>query len=113
MNNPIMPRGGCNSLLFYPFPVRHPGAGMRHKADDGLKVFGYQDARATRTAFGAFQERIGVCRDYAHLAIALCRCMNIPGRYVNGYLGDIDVPILDPMDFSASRGSRCIWAAVG
>jgi transglutaminase-like putative cysteine protease len=64
-------------------------------------VFGYLDARATRTAFEAFQERIGVCRDYAHLAIALCRCMNIPARYVNGYLGDIGVPILDPMDFSA------------
>ena len=64
-------------------------------------VFGYQNARATRTAFEAYQERVGVCRDYAHLAIALCRSMNIPARYVNGYLGDIGVPILDPMDFSA------------
>ena len=64
-------------------------------------VFGYLDASATRTAFEAYQEGIGVCRDYAHLAIALCRCMNIPARYVNGYLGDIGVPILDPMDFSA------------
>jgi transglutaminase-like putative cysteine protease len=63
--------------------------------------FGYHNARSTRTAFEAYQEGIGVCRDYAHLAIALCRCMNIPARYVNGYLGDIGVPIVDPMDFSA------------
>jgi transglutaminase-like putative cysteine protease len=63
--------------------------------------FGYGDARSTRTAFEAYEECKGVCRDYAHLAIALCRCMNIPARYVNGYLGDIGVPIVDPMDFSA------------
>ncbi|HZX99710.1 MAG TPA: transglutaminase family protein, partial [Dermatophilaceae bacterium] len=55
-----------------------------------------------RTAFDAFNERRGVCRDYAHLAIALCRCMNIPARYCTGYLGDIGVPPADePMDFSA------------
>ena len=59
------------------------------------------NARSTRTAFEAHQERVGVCRDFAHLAITLCRCMNIPARYVNGYLGDIGVPIVDPMDFSA------------
>jgi transglutaminase-like putative cysteine protease len=64
-------------------------------------TFGYRDARSTRTALEAYEERIGVCRDYAHLAIAFCRCMNIPARYVNGHLGDIGVPILDPMDFSA------------
>lgn len=64
--------------------------------------FGYQFARATRTAAEAYQERIGVCRDYAHLTIALCRCLNIPARYVNGYLGDIGVPVDPaPMDFSA------------
>jgi transglutaminase-like putative cysteine protease len=63
--------------------------------------FGYMDARSTRTASEAYDERIGVCRDYAHLAITFCRCMNIPARYVNGYLGDIGVPIVDPMDFSA------------
>jgi len=68
---------------------------------NGHITFGYQNARATRTAFEAYQERVGVCRDYAHLAIALCRCMNIPARYINGYLGDIGVPIVDPMDFSA------------
>jgi transglutaminase-like putative cysteine protease len=64
-------------------------------------VFDYQNARSTRTAYEAYEERTGVCRDYAHLAIALCRCMNIPARYVNGYLGDIGVPVRDPMDFSA------------
>lgn len=63
--------------------------------------FGYETARATRTAMEAYEERVGVCRDYAHLAITFCRCMNIPARYVNGHLGDIGVPILDPMDFSA------------
>lgn len=65
-------------------------------------TFGYQYARATRTAFEAHQERTGVCRDFAHLAIALCRCMNIPARYATGYLGDIGVPAVPaPMDFSA------------
>ena len=63
--------------------------------------FGYQYARATRTAFEGYQERVGVCRDFAHLAVALCRCMNIPARYCTGYLGDIGVPLSpDPMDFS-------------
>lgn len=65
-------------------------------------TFGYQHARATRTAAEAFEERVGVCRDFAHLTIALCRCLNIPARYVNGYLGDIGVPKdAAPMDFSA------------
>jgi transglutaminase-like putative cysteine protease len=65
-------------------------------------TFGYQFARSTRTAFEAHQERVGVCRDFAHLSIALCRCMNIPARYATGYLGDIGVPpVAAPMDFSA------------
>ena len=65
-------------------------------------TFGYPDARSTRTAWEAYQERRGVCRDFAHLAVALCRCMNIPARYCTGYLGDIGVPPADaPMDFSA------------
>jgi transglutaminase-like putative cysteine protease len=64
--------------------------------------FGYQHARATRTAVEAHEEGRGVCRDYAHLAITLCRAMNIPARYCTGYLGDIGVPVMDaPMDFSA------------
>mgnify|MGYP002628079905 CR=1 FL=1 len=65
-------------------------------------TFGYEHARATRTAWEAFNEGVGVCRDYAHLAIAFCRCMNIPARYCTGYLGDIGVPPpYGPMDFSA------------
>jgi transglutaminase-like putative cysteine protease len=64
--------------------------------------FGYCYARSTRTAEQAHDERVGVCRDYAHLAVTLCRAMNIPARYCNGYLGDIGVPASDaPMDFSA------------
>jgi transglutaminase-like putative cysteine protease len=54
--------------------------------------FGYHNARATRTAWEAFNERAGVCRDYAHLAVTLCRCMNIPARYCTGYLGDMGTP---------------------
>ena len=64
--------------------------------------FGYGYARSTRTAAQAHDEQVGVCRDFAHLAITLCRCLNIPARYVNGYLGDIGVPEDPaPMDFSA------------
>jgi len=63
--------------------------------------FGYQFARATKSASEAYNERQGVCRDYAHLAITFCRCLNIPARYCTGYLGDIGVPPVDaPMDFS-------------
>lgn len=63
--------------------------------------FDYMQARATRTAYEVWQERIGVCRDFAHLGVAFCRCLNIPARYVNGHLGDIGVPVAGPMDFSA------------
>jgi transglutaminase-like putative cysteine protease len=64
--------------------------------------FGYEHARSDRTAWEAHEEGVGVCRDFAHLAIALCRCMNIPARYCTGYLGDIGVPPdPSPMDFSA------------
>lgn len=64
--------------------------------------FGYEHARPTRTAGEGHAEQVGVCRDYAHLAVALCRCMNIPARYCTGYLGDIGVPFSPaPMDFSA------------
>jgi transglutaminase-like putative cysteine protease len=65
-------------------------------------TFGYDYADPTRTAWTAHQQRHGVCRDYVHLAVTLCRCMNIPARYCTGYLGDIGVPASDePMDFSA------------
>jgi transglutaminase-like putative cysteine protease len=64
--------------------------------------FGYQHASPTKTAWDAHAERRGVCRDFAHLAITLCRCMNVPARYCTGYLGDIGVPSdPEPMDFSA------------
>ena len=65
-------------------------------------TFGYHFARNTRTAHQGFQERVGVCRDFAHLAVTLCRAVNVPARYCTGYLGDIGVPPVDaPMDFSA------------
>jgi transglutaminase-like putative cysteine protease len=68
--------------------------------------FGYPHARPTRTAAEGLEERLGVCRDFTHLSIALCRAMNIPARYCNGYLGDIGVPPDPaPMDFNA-------WAEV-
>ena len=64
--------------------------------------FDYNAARATRTAVEGWRERVGVCRDYTHLAVTLCRCMNIPARYCTGYLGDIGIPPVPyPMDFSA------------
>lgn len=63
--------------------------------------FDYALARNTRTASQGFYEQVGVCRDYAHLAIALCRCMNVPARYCTGYLGDFGVPEIGEMDFSA------------
>ena len=64
--------------------------------------FSYPTAQPTRTANDALQEKIGVCRDFTHLAVTLCRCLNIPARYCNGYLGDIGVaPDPAPMDFNA------------
>lgn len=64
--------------------------------------FDYQQADKTRTAHGAYMQQVGVCRDFTHLAVTFCRCMNIPARYCTGYLGDIGVPPMDaPMDFSA------------
>ena len=65
-------------------------------------TFSYAQARSTRTALEVFTERVGVCRDFQHLAITFCRCLNIPARYTAGYLGDIGVPPAPyPMDFSA------------
>lgn len=64
-------------------------------------TFGYEHSSPTKTAFQVFHERKGVCRDYAHLAITLCRCLNIPARYCTGYLGDIGMPPpYAPMDFA-------------
>ena len=64
-------------------------------------TFGYKFGRSTKTASEAQQEKTGVCRDFAHLAIAFCRAMNIPARYASGYLGDIGVPYSGPGDFCA------------
>ena len=65
-------------------------------------TFGYEHARATKTAWETFNEGNGVCRDYTHLAIAFCRCMNIPARYCTGYLSDIGIPPpYGPNDFAA------------
>ena len=64
-------------------------------------TFGYEHARPDKTAWNGYQEQQGVCRDFAHLAITLCRCMNIPARYCTGYLGDIRIPLVPgPMDFA-------------
>jgi transglutaminase-like putative cysteine protease len=64
-------------------------------------TFGYPFASPTLTALNVFADRKGVCRDFQHLAITFCRCLNIPARYATGYLGDIGVPFVPPMDFSA------------
>ncbi len=65
-------------------------------------TFGYEHSRATRTAYEAYAEGRGVCRDYAHLALAFCRCLNIPARYCTGYISDIGLPPpYAPMDFAA------------
>jgi transglutaminase-like putative cysteine protease len=64
-------------------------------------AFNYKMARSTKTAMDVYSERVGVCRDYQHLAVTLTRCMNIPARYVTGYIGDIRVPYSGPGDFSA------------
>jgi transglutaminase-like putative cysteine protease len=63
--------------------------------------FSYATARPTKSALDVFTERVGVCRDFQHLAITFCRALNIPARYATGYLGDIGVPYAGPMDFSA------------
>lgn len=64
--------------------------------------FGYEHARSTKTAYDTYTEAKGVCRDFTHLALTFCRCLNIPARYATGYLGDIGVPASPcPMDFSA------------
>jgi transglutaminase-like putative cysteine protease len=65
-------------------------------------TFGYEFSNPTRTALGVYTERVGVCRDFQHLAITFCRALNIPARYATGYLGDIGVVLPpSPMDFSA------------
>ena len=64
-------------------------------------AFNYNAARPTKTAMDVLTERVGVCRDFQHLAITFTRCQNIPARYVTGYIGDIRRPFSGPGDFSA------------
>jgi transglutaminase-like putative cysteine protease len=115
----VMPRGNSwDTRMFRACPFRRQRSGTILSVDAYWKGwsllkaildythdrirFSYPNARDERTAFEAHEERTGVCRDFAHLAIALCRCMNIPARYCTGYLGDIGVPADPaPMDFSA------------
>ena len=94
-----------SDLAWSLFGNTEPGWGRVQAICDyahGRLTFGYEHADPTRTAHDAHTGRYGVCRDFAHLAVTLCRCMNIPARYCTGYLGDIGVPPSDtPMDFSA------------
>ena len=94
-----------SDLAWYLFGATPPGWARVQAILDYVHArirFDYQQARSTRTAYEGHEERVGVCRDFAHLAVAFCRCMNIPARYCTGYLGDIGVPLSpDPMDFSA------------
>jgi transglutaminase-like putative cysteine protease len=64
-------------------------------------TFDYNKASPSKSAYDVYTERWGVCRDFQHLAISLCRALHIPARYATGYLGDIGVPVVLPMDFSA------------
>ncbi len=87
--------------LFSGFPAGGAGAlAIRDWVHQKVN-FNYMAARSTKTAMDVFTERMGVCRDFQHLAITLSRCMNIPARYVTGYLGDIRHPYSGPGDFSA------------
>ncbi|WGS48520.1 transglutaminase family protein [Paraburkholderia sp. D15] len=87
------------------FSTTHPGRSRVQAICDYVHhhiTFGYEFARPTKTAFQAWQERKGVCRDFAHLAVTLCRAMNIPARYCTGYISDVGVPPpWSPMDFAA------------
>ena len=105
----LLPSRYCESDLLAPEALRlfghiNPGWPRVQAICDFVNAhvtFGYQFARCTKTAFETYQERQGVCRDLAHLAIAFCRAMNIPARYATGYLGDIGVPPVNaPMDFA-------------
>jgi transglutaminase-like putative cysteine protease len=93
-----------SSIAFELFGQVEPGWGRVQAICNWVHnkvAFSYQHARPTKTALDVFTERVGVCRDFQHLAIAFCRALNIPARYATGYLGDIGVPVVLPMDFSA------------
>jgi transglutaminase-like putative cysteine protease len=93
-----------SNIAFELFGHLAPGWGRVQAICDWVHnkvAFNYQHARPTKTSMDVFTERVGVCRDFQHLAIAFCRALNIPARYATGYLGDIGVPVVLPMDFSA------------
>jgi transglutaminase-like putative cysteine protease len=105
----LLPSRYCESDLLAAEALRlfghlHPGWSRVQAICDFVNqyvTFGYQFARGTKTALETYNERQGVCRDLAHLAISFCRAMSIPARYATGYLGDIGVPPVDaPMDFA-------------
>ena len=86
-----------------PLPSWNDGASKKAIVEfvHGHVTFGYQHAHHMKSAHDVYEQRAGVCRDFAHLALTFCRCMNIPARYCTGYLGDIGVPRDPaPMDFS-------------
>jgi transglutaminase-like putative cysteine protease len=93
-----------SSIAFELFGQIEPGWGRVQAICNWVHnkvAFNYQHARPTKTALDVYTERVGVCRDFQHLAITFCRALNIPARYATGYLGDIGVPVVLPMDFSA------------
>ena len=93
--------GSISSDLFSGIPAGWARAtAIRDWVHDKV-TFNYNAARPTKTAIDVFTERVGVCRDFQHLAISLSRCQNIPARYVTGYIGDIRIPYSGPGDFSA------------
>ncbi len=105
----LMPSRYCETELLAPaawslFGSMTPGWSRVQAICDFVNqhiTFDYQSARPTKTAWEVYNERRGVCRDFAHLAITLCRSLNIPARYCTGYLGDIGVPVTpSPMDFA-------------
>ena len=87
------------------FGVTQPGWARVQAICDWVHTnitFGYNFASSTKTAQDVYADRRGVCRDFQHLAVTMCRALNNPARYATGYLGDIGVPASpDPMDFSA------------
>jgi transglutaminase-like putative cysteine protease len=106
----LLPSRYCETDVLSDFAWAHFGDGptgwMRvQKVCDfvhGHLRFGYEHSRPTRTAAQALEEGVGVCRDFTHLAVALCRCLNIPARYCTGYVSDINQPPpYEPMDFAA------------
>ena len=93
--------GGISNDLFSGIPAGWQRATAIRDCVHSKVTFNYNAARPTKTAMDVFTERIGVCRDFQHLAVTLSRCQNIPARYVTGYIGDIRIPFSGPGDFSA------------